>query len=54
MDFDWTQITAGIATAAGTVWAAYQNFEDQPAWKKGLMVFGPLLLFSIFIIVSGS
>lgn len=53
MDLDYSQIAAGAGTVLATVWAAYSDFSNQPAWKKALMIFGPIAMLGLFLALVG-
>jgi hypothetical protein len=50
-----TEYTQEIVTVAGaaaiSVWSAYQNFDNQPSWKKALMILGPIVALGIALAV---
>ena len=51
MDFDWTQIGTAITTAAFSIWAAYQNWDDQTIGVKILMVGAPVALITLLLVI---
>lgn len=57
MDFitnlDASEITAVAGSVAAAVWAAYQDFSNQPAWKKALMILAPIAALGVVLAIVG-
>jgi hypothetical protein len=52
-DFDMNKILVWLIAGGASAWAAYKDFSNQPAWKKGLMIFGPIVLLGLLLAMFG-
>ena len=51
MDFDLTQIGTGIAAVGASIWAAYQNWDEQTKGVRIAMIIIPVALVVLLMMV---